>query len=298
MSAPSPTVNPLGVHALVWAAGWSPEEAEHACAATAAIGFDLLEIPLLDPSAVDGAATAEALTRHGLSATCSLGLATDTDISSEDTSVVAAGERLLHSALDVTTAVGSPLLCGVIYSAMTKYIAPPTPQGRANSATVLRDLAKSAATHGVTLGLEAVNRYETNLVNTVADALRLVDAIGEDNVTVHLDAYHANIEEGDIARPVRQAGDRLGYVHVGESHRGYLGSGTIDWPSFFRALMDSAYTGPITFESFSSAVVSDAFAAALGVWRDLWHDGRDLAAHARRFIDDQLHAARRLQAGA
>jgi D-psicose/D-tagatose/L-ribulose 3-epimerase len=115
---------------------------------------------------------------------------------------------------------------------------------------------------------------------------------------VHLDVYHANIEEGDVARPVRLAGDRLGYVHVGESHRGYLGSGTIDFAAFFRALVHAGYTGPITFESFSSAVVSPEFAAALGVWRNLWDDGRDLAAHARTFIADQLHAARRLDAQA
>jgi D-psicose/D-tagatose/L-ribulose 3-epimerase len=290
--------NPVGVHALVWAAGWSPEEAGRACASSAATGYDLLEIPLLDPSTVDGAATADLLGRHGLHAACSLGLSWDTDISSEDTDCVAAGERLLHTALEVTAALGSPYLCGVIYSAMGKYTVPATARGRANSAAVLRGLAQAAASSGITLGLEAVNRYETNLVNTVSDALRHLDAIGEDNVMVHLDVYHANIEEGDVARPVRLAGDRLGYVHVGESHRGYLGSGTIDFAAFFRALVHAGYTGPITFESFSSAVVSPEFAAALGVWRNLWDDGRDLAAHARTFIADQLHAARRLDAQA
>ena len=98
---------------------------------------------------------------------------------------------------------------------------------------------------------------------------------------VHLDVYHANIEEGDLGRPVRLAGDRLGYVHIGESHRGYLGSGTIDFPAFFRALVSAGYSGPIAFESFSSAVVSAEFAAALGVWRNLWDDSAHLAGHAR-----------------
>lgn len=288
--------NPLGVHALVWAAGWSPEEAECAAASTAAAGFDLLEIPLLDPATVDGPATAALLGRHHLQAACSLGLSFDTDISSEDTAKVAAGERLLHAALDVTDTLGSRYLTGVIYSAMGKYIRPPTPAGRANSATVLRGLARAAAGRGIMVGLEAVNRYESNLVNTVADALRHIEAIGEDNVVVHLDAYHANIEEGDLGRPVRLAGDRLGYVHVGESHRGYLGSGTIDFAAFFRALVTARYQGPITFESFSSAVVSAEFAAALGVWRNLWDDGADLAGHARSFIAEQLTAARRLAA--
>ena len=287
-------MNPLGVHALVWVAGWSPEEAEYAAASTAAAGFDLLEIPLLDPATVDGPATAALLERHHLRGACSLGLSFETDISSEETAKVAAGEKLLHAALEVTDALGSPYLTGVIFSAMGKYTRPPTAAGAANSATVLRGLATAAAGRGITLGLEAVNRYETNLVNTVADALRHIEAIGEDNVVVHLDVYHANIEEGDLGRPVRLAGDRLGYVHVGESHRGYLGSGTIDFAAFFRALVTARYGGPITFESFSSAVVSAEFAAALGVWRNLWEDSADLAGHARSFISDQITAARRL----
>lgn len=296
LSAGPASRSPLGVHALVWAAGWSAEESELAVRSTRDAGYALLEIPLLDPSQVDAAATAALLERHDLQATCSLGLAWDTDVSSEDLAVVAAGERLLHAALDVAAALGSRYLCGVLYSAMGKYTAPPTAAGRANSAAVLRGLAQAAAGRGVTVGLEAVNRYETNLVNTVSDALRLIDLVGEDDVVVHLDTYHAHIEEGDLARPVRLAGERLGYVHVGESHRGYLGSGTIDFPAFFRALVAAGYAGPITFESFSSAVVSPQFAAALGVWRDLWDDGQDLARHARSFLADQFAAAERLHA--
>ena len=130
-------MNPLGVHALVWVAGWSPEEAEYAAASTAAAGFDLLEIPLLDPTTIDGPATAALLDRHHLRATCSLGLSFDTDISSEDPAKVEAGEQLLHAALEVTDALGSRYLTGVIYSAMGKYTRPPTTAGTANSATVL-----------------------------------------------------------------------------------------------------------------------------------------------------------------
>ena len=124
---------------------------------------------------------------------------------------------------------------------------------------MLQDLAKEAGNLEMTLGLEVCNRYETNVINTAADALRLADDIGADNVTIHLDTYHMNIEEDDFVRPVLLVGDRLGYVHVGESHRGYLGSGHLDFTAFFHALADINYTGPITFESFSSAVVSPTF---------------------------------------
>jgi D-psicose/D-tagatose/L-ribulose 3-epimerase len=94
-------------------------------------------------------------------------------------------------------------------------------------------------------------------------------------------------------KPVLRCGDRLGYVHIGESHRGYLGSGTIRFADFFRALARAGYGAPIAFESYSSAVISSEFYSSLGVWRDLWSDGRDLARHAHRFMEVALGAARR-----
>jgi D-psicose/D-tagatose/L-ribulose 3-epimerase len=122
-------------------------------------------------------------------------------------------------------------------------------------------------------------------------ALVLADDIGEDNILIHLDTYHMNIEEDDLVRPVREVGDRLGYVHVGENHRGYLGSGHLDFTAFFHALADIGYTGPITFESFSSAVVAAGLSSDLAIWRNLWSDGEDLARHARIFIANHLTPA-------
>ena len=135
-----------------------------------------------------------------------------------------------------------------------------------------------------------MNRYETNLLNTGRQALAFLDEIGSDNVRVHLDTYHMHIEESDMFNPVLDAGDRLGYVHIGESHRGYLGSGTVDFDPFFRALARVGYDGPVVFESFSSAVVNQDLSRMLGIWRNLWQDSDDLAAHAQRFIRDRLHS--------
>lgn len=107
--------NQLGVHALVWTGSWDAAAAQAACAATAGVGYDLIEIPLLDPAEVDPAMTRAALATAGLDATCSLGLAPDTDISSTDGTVVARGEKLLHAALEVSAAIGSSYLGGATY---------------------------------------------------------------------------------------------------------------------------------------------------------------------------------------
>jgi D-psicose/D-tagatose/L-ribulose 3-epimerase len=285
--------NPLGVHALVFVGDTSPASIERAIAQARKAGFDLLELSLHDATDLDAAAARQQLAAARLQVACSRGLAFDADISSDDPDVVARGEVLLRDSLATTHALGGTILTGALYSALGKYAAPLTATGRGNVVSVLRDLAKEAAGHGMSLGLEICNRYETNVVNTAHDALALADDIGEDNVLIHLDSYHMNIEEDDLVRPVHEVGDRLGYVHIGENHRGYLGSGHLDLTGFFHALADVGYTGPITFESFSSAVLSATLTRDLAIWRNLWDDGEDLARHAREHMAGLLAAARR-----
>ncbi|UQU68273.1 sugar phosphate isomerase/epimerase [Couchioplanes caeruleus] len=282
--------NPLGVHALVWAGDTSPDSVAYAIGQTAKTGFDLLEFSLHDSLSMDVAGTRALLQENGLAVACSRGLAFDADVSSTDSAVVERGEKLLHDSLTITHELGGTHFTGALYSALGKYGAPLSAQGRANVVRVLQGLAAEAGTRGMTLGLEVCNRYETNVINTARDALRLADDIGADNVLVHLDTYHMNIEEDDLVRPVLEVGDRLGYVHIGENHRGYLGSGHLDFTSFFHALADIGYTGPVTFESFSSAVVAAGLSNDLAIWRNLWTDGEDLARHARAFLANQLTA--------
>ncbi|ERK72108.1 sugar phosphate isomerase/epimerase family protein [Leifsonia aquatica] len=284
------TTNPLGVHALVWVGDTAPASVATAISQTEAAGYDLLELSLHDLGNLDTASARTQLEAAGLAVACSRGLAFDADVSSEDPQVVARGARLLQESLAATSALGGRIFTGALYSALGKYPHAVTSAGRANAVTVIRELAVEAARHGVTLGLEICNRYETNVVNTARDALRLADDIGEDNVMIHLDTYHMNIEEDDFVRPVLDVADRLGYVHIGENHRGYLGSGHLDFTGFFHALADIGYAGPITFESFSSSVVAKGLSDDLAVWRDLWDDGFDLATHARAFMANQLAA--------
>jgi D-psicose/D-tagatose/L-ribulose 3-epimerase len=281
-------MNKIGVHAAVWAGGWSDAESRHAIAESKAAGYDYIEIMMFNPGAINVNMTRTLLAESDLGITGSLGLGWHNDISSDDPAVVARGEALLTDVVTCSAALGSKYVVGVIYSALGKYSHPPTARGRAHCVAVLQRLARRAADSGITLGLEVVNRYETNLFNTAAQALDIVAEIGEPNLGVHLDTYHMNIEEDDFDEPVRLCGDKLVYVHIGESHRGYLGSGNVDFTTFFRVLLECGYAGPIAFESFSSAVVSPELSNTLGVWRNLWTDNRDLARHARAFMDRLL----------
>ncbi len=276
-------MNPLGVHALVFVGGWSERESSQAIEGAARCGYEWLEIPLLDPAKVDVETTVRQLERAGIKPITSLGLSFESDISSADPERVARGERLLQDALAKTRDLGAPMMTGVLYSALAKYRTAPTEAGRRSCVEVLAKLAAAAKNSGITLGLEPVNRYESNLVNTAAQALELIAEIGADNMVVHLDSYHMNIEDDPVGA-IELCGDRLGYVHLNESHRGYLGTGTIDFASLFGALAKQNYRGAITFEAFSAGIGDPALNAELAVWRHVWSDAMDLARHAHQFM--------------
>jgi D-psicose/D-tagatose/L-ribulose 3-epimerase len=106
-----------------------------------------------------------------------------------------------------------------------------------------------------------------------------------------MDTYHMNIEEHDVTDAIVRNKADLGHVHIGESHRGYLGSGSVDFPVIFRTLAEAEYDGPIVFEAFSPAVLDENVANALAAWRRHWHNSEDLARRSLEFMKAQLASA-------
>ena len=278
----------FGGHALVWAGDWSADGARAAISGAARSGYDYVEIALLDPWKVDTAMTRDLLAEYGVRAHASLGLSPTTDVTSTDKSIIANGDELLRKATDVLHALGGTELCGVLYCSLQKYPGPASKENRANSVAAMQRLSDYAADKGINVNFEVVNRYETNIMNTGIEGLKFLEEVNRPNTYVHLDTYHMNIEEDGMAKSVLAAGDKLGFVHIGESHRGYLGSGNVDFDTFFDALKKINYQGPITFESFSSAVVDPALSNALCVWRNLWSDSDDLASTALKFMKERI----------
>ena len=284
----------FGGHALVWAGDWSPAGARAAISGAARAGYDYVEVALLDPWSVDTAMTKDLLAEYGVRAHASLGLSFETDVTSTNPAVVAKGDELLRKATDVLHALGGTELCGVLYSALGKYPGPASKESYANSVSAMQRLGDYAADKGITVSLEVVNRYETNIMNTGLEGLAFLDQVNRSNVLLHLDTYHMNIEEQDLAGPIKKCGKQLGYVHVGASHRGPLGTGNIDFDSFFGALSEIGYKGTITFESFSSAVVHPDLSSTLGIWRNLWTDNKSMAINSRKYMEQKIRVAYKL----
>jgi D-psicose/D-tagatose/L-ribulose 3-epimerase len=280
----------------VWTDGATEQSLISAMEQSAACGYQLIELAYLKPEKFDLDRLAQRARSLGLDIAVTMGLPLEADVSSEDKDAVARGEAILSDAVKAVRDIGGSKLGGILYSAHTKYARTPTDRGRKNSVAAIARTAEIARDAGVDLVLEVVNRFETNLLNTTAQGLAFIAETGSDHVRLHLDTFHMNIEEANPAAALRLAGDKIGYFHIGESNRGYLGDGTVNFDLIFDALLDIDYQRDITFESFSSAVVDEGLTLACAIWRDTWTENRPLAEHAKQYIDLKMAEAKRRRA--
>ena len=252
----------LGAHTFIWADDWTRENAELVLHAAAAARLQVVEIPLLRPDEIDVAHTVALAAELGLGVTCSLGLPPQATLPDHP----AEAQAFLKRALDVVKALGAWCLSGVTYSTLGKLSgAPPTEAEYAAIAAALKPVARHAASLGLELGLEPCNRYETHLLNTGAQAVALIERIGEPNLFVHLDTYHMAIEEEGFRAPIVALGRHLRYIHLSESGRRIPGRGNVNWNEVFAGLAAIGYDGDLVLESFVS--IHPDIARALAVWR-------------------------------
>jgi D-psicose/D-tagatose/L-ribulose 3-epimerase len=146
----------------------------------------------------------------------------------------------------------------------------------------LREAGKIAADAGVTLAIEPLNRFETDLVNTSAQAVRLVDEVGSPAVKIHLDTFHMHIEEKSLLEAIRLAGPRLAHVHGCENDRGAPGTGLVAWAQVAQGLREVGYNGAVVIESFTPECKAIADAAA--IWRPLAATQDALASEGLKFL--------------
>jgi len=267
----------FGAHAFVWIADWTTEAGK--------TGFDFLEIPLLKPAEFDAASHKKAIAAAGIDVVASLVLPRDSHMPDKPDKA----KRFLFLAMDKLEAIGGNYLCGCIgYAHGLLTGSPPTDAERQVVIETLAEVAEEARRRGITLGLECCNRYETYLYNTLEDAQNTVKAIrsmGFPNIEVHGDTYHMNIEEEGFYQPIVNCAETLGYMHMSESHRGLVGSGTVNWHEVFQGLADANYKGPLVLESF--AAINPDLIAATCLWRPPNRPSEVLASEGLRFLREK-----------
>ncbi|MER9356823.1 sugar phosphate isomerase/epimerase [Mesorhizobium sp. M0514] len=283
----------IGIHSFVWSASSAQGDLERTLANTKEAGFDLIEFSYLDPANVDVGGLARRIADLKLGVAISIGLPADGDISSADKAVAARGVEILNETIALTRDLGGQKIGGILSTSHGLQTQAPTRDQWNRSAGTLAKVAETAKAAGVTLNLEIVNRFESNLLNTASQGLAFIADTGSDNIFLHLDTFHMNIEEADVGLAIRHAADKIGYVHIGESHRGFLGTGNINFAAIFDALTAIGYRDDLSFESFSSKIVDENLSRKTAIWRNLWSDNMELARHARAFISIGLETAQR-----
>jgi D-psicose/D-tagatose/L-ribulose 3-epimerase len=279
----------FGIHAGLWMARWTDDIAP-ILRTVADLGFDGVEISLLGMTDEKASALAGLIRDHGLEVTCSDGLSKAADITSADPAVRAAGQEHLQWAIRTVAMLGGRGLAGVIYAPWGVF----DPDNKAvrsqRSAEMLGRLHDDLVRHDVTLGIEAINRFETDLVNSAAEASALARGTGSDRIGVLLDTFHLNIEEKDVRSAIAASADSLVHFHVSDNDRGVPGSGHVPWAEVAAGLKDVAYDRWIVAEMFVKT--GTPAGNDLNIWRDIEPEATNAAAQALSFMRKTFEAAR------
>lgn len=281
----------VACHLNVVVAGVDDPGFEAALDELAAIGYTRVVLPPVDPDAVDAAAFGRMFADRGLVPVPIAGQSPEADVSSPDSGVRALGADALRRMVRFTADIGGDQLNGVPYGLFGR--APTAPERSAveRSASLVGSVADAAARDGVRLTFEVLNRYETAMVNTAAQAISYQRLSGSPNLFVHLDTFHMAIEEADMAAAVRETVPVLGYLELGQSGRGPLGTGVVDVAEVVRVARAAGYRGPIGVEAFSAGILSPVANDVLAIWRSPYTDGIALARAAYGIIRDAVATA-------
>ena len=249
------------------------------------MGFDLVEICIEDPATIDPVAIRPMLEETGLDVVTCGAFGPERDISSDDPALRQRGMDYLFRAIDLSHSLGARILSGPMYSAVgkTRLLEPAAREKqRAMAVEGIQRAADHAGKQGVRLAVEPLNRFETDLLNTVDQALEFLSLVDRSEVGLLLDTFHMNIEERSLPDALRRAGDRIFHFHACANDRGTPGRDHLPWPMIVSALRDVGYSGDVVIEAFNPAIREIARAVAL--WRPLAESEDALAQEGLAFL--------------
>lgn len=251
-----------------------------------AMGYDGVEVPIFNPD-LDYAAWGQRLADIGLERTAVTVRTEEDNPISADAAVRSKGVDGTKRALDCCAAAGATHLVGPYHSALGLFSGQgPTDDEWKWGVESMRQVAEHAGTVGVTLGVECLNRFETYLLNTHADAARFAKDVDHPNCRVMYDTFHCNIEEKDIAEAIRSCADVLCHVHISENDRSTPGQGNVRWAENFDALKQVGYDGWLMIEAFGLALPE--LAAATKIWRRMYKSEEQLASDGLAFMKAEV----------
>ena len=271
----------FGIHAGLWMKAWTDDPAPIFTTA-ANIGYDGVELSLLGIGLERADEIRTQAESNGLALTCSTGLGPEADPTSKDAAVRDNAVAVLTETIRITARLGAGGLAGVVAAPWGVFDPANKAARAARSAETLARLDGVLRDEGVTLGIEALNRFESDLTSTAAEACAIARACGSDHIGVLLDAFHMNIEEKDPPAAIRAAGDTLVHYHVSDNDRGRPGSGRYDFAADAQALAEIGYDKWVVAEMF--VMSGHASSRDLSIWRNIEPDPTEAATKTLSYL--------------
>jgi sugar phosphate isomerase/epimerase len=226
------------------------DDLPNACRRAKSLGFDAVELFPPGPDAVDPETLRNLLADHGLSlAAVGTGagwVKHKFTLTDPDETIREKALNFVRGTVEFAGALGAPAIIGSMQGRWGGSV--PKPVALRYLGNALYKLDEHAAQFATTVLYEPLNRYETNLVNTLADGVQLLSGLGVSRVKLLADLYHMNIEEVDIAASLRAAGSFVGHVHFADSNRRAAGFGHTDFAPIVQALREIKYEGYLSAE--------------------------------------------------
>lgn len=250
--------NPIGIISMQFVRPFTGEHL-HLFHDIKAMGFDFIELLVPEPEdGIDLTLANAALADAGLEVVLAARVNAQRSISSEDPTARQGGIDYLKGCIDSAAAIGARIIGGPLYGEPMVFAGrPPLPRtddemkARADRMiSGLAEVASLARTAGQVFAVEPLNRFETDMLNTTQQGIELVDTVNDAGLGLMLDTFHMNMEDQSIPDAIRTAGARTVHFQANENHRGFPGTGNMDWPAIMRSLHQVGYSGPVSLEPF------------------------------------------------
>ncbi|PKN97102.1 MAG: sugar phosphate isomerase/epimerase [Chloroflexi bacterium HGW-Chloroflexi-4] len=260
----------FGINSFVWVSPCTTEAIKELAPKVKAMGYDVFEISVENPSLIDVQTAKQILDQNGLQSVICGAFGPERNICSSDPTIREKAKTYIKWLIDAAEGVGASVVSGPMYSSVGKDHYESAEDRKAEWALAvagIAEMADYAAAKNIKLAFEPLNRFETDMINVVSQGMQFIEDVGRKNVGFHLDTFHMHLEEKDSAKAILMAGDRIFHFHACENDRGVPGTGQVRWNEVGKALKAAKYTGPVVIESFTSQVKE--IARAVCIWREI-----------------------------
>jgi sugar phosphate isomerase/epimerase len=228
------------------------DDLEASLRTAAELGYDAVELFPPEPDALDPVAVRKLLEQHRL-AVSAVGSGAGwvrhkLSLTHPDAEHREKARGFVRSMIDFAAQLNAPVIIGSMQGRWGDGVS--KDQALAFLKEGLAPLGEHARSRDQVLLYEPLNRYETNLINTVEDGIKFLNTLPTANVKLLADLFHMNIEEADIAAAIRAGGGHIGHIHFADSNRRPAGLGHLDFGPVVKAVRDIGFDGYFAAEAF------------------------------------------------